>query len=165
MKRSLCDQCHYPEITCICSAVNPITCKTQFDIIQHPSEIKVAKNTARICKLCISQTNIWVGEASESFAQLQAELKNEKRRILVLYPEDDAISLDAVITQHFSTSNSIQITTQTTKQDTEETNFDTLNGVADFRILLIDGTWKKAYKIWKLNPWLGNYQKTILPNF
>ncbi len=130
IKRPICSSCHYPAKTCICTSVQPFVCHTQFDILQHPSEVKAAKNTARICKLCIPDINIWVGESEIDFLPLVESLNTGNAKIVLLYPSDE----------------SIEISTFLSKNDH--------NSFGRFRVLLIDGTWKKAYKIMQLNPWL-----------
>jgi len=98
--------------------------------LQHPSEVKAAKNTARICKLCIPELNIWVGESEGDFLPLSESLKKENAKVVLLYPSDESIDISTFISKNSRSS------------------------ASSFRVLLIDGTWKKAYKIMQLNPWL-----------
>ena len=103
-------------------------CATAIDILQHPSETRVAKNTARICKLCLPQTQIWLGEGADDFRQLRAELATEARPVWLLYPGEAAQSFAQLI--------------------------EAVQPQVGVRLLLVDATWKKAYKMWQLNPWL-----------
>jgi DTW domain-containing protein YfiP len=111
-------------------------CATAIDILQHPSETRVAKNTARICKLCLPQTQIWRGESSNDFSQLRAELATEARPVWLLYPGDTARSFAGLI--------------------------EVAQPQGPVRLLLLDATWKKAYKMWQLNPWLESLPRASL---
>ena len=105
------------------------------DILQHPSEQKAAKNTARLVTLCMPKANIWVGENAGDFSELQTQLLAETRPIAVLYPGTGSQPLETVIKQQKSSQQPAQA----------------------LRLLFLDGTWKKAYKLWQLNPWLQQY--------
>jgi DTW domain-containing protein YfiP len=111
-------------------------CATAIDILQHPSETRAAKNTARICKLCLPQTQIWLGEGGDDFYQLRAELVVEARPVWLLYPGKTA---------------------QTVAQLIEASQ-----PQVGVRLLLLDATWKKAYKMWRLNPWLERLPQVSL---
>lgn len=138
MSRTYCSQCHYPASTCICSAISTIECPIRIDILQHPSEQKAAKNTARLLKLCIPSCQIWVGESSEDFIELQMSISHSVEDCFVLYPNDAS-----------------QEATQSTLRRAAAHNP---------RLIVIDGTWKKAFKIWKLNPWLHELKSLHLNN-
>ncbi len=111
-------------------------CATAIDILQHPAETRVAKNTARICKLCVPQTQIWIGQDPADFAALQAELAAETRVVWLLYPSDLAQPFGELIAA--------------------------VQPQVGVRLLLLDATWKKAYKMWQLNPWLDKLPKANL---
>ena len=134
-QRDYCLHCLYPLKTCLCSAVSPINNQTVIDIMQHPSEQKMAKNTARLVTLCAANTNIWPGEVQSDFIELQLQLNKEKRCIFVVYPNDNSQAIEPLFMQE--------------KESAKINN--TCKGV---RLIFLDGTWKKAYKLWQLNPWL-----------
>lgn len=125
-KRSYCEQCQYPTATCICHHVLPVACQSQLTILQHPSEVKAAKNTARLIKLAIKTTNIWVGETANDFLEAQHSLTQSTLPVRVLYP----------------TEHSVKLSDSCPKDQ------------GPYHFVLIDGTWKKAYKLWQLNTWL-----------
>ena len=114
----------------------------RFDILQHPSETKAAKNTARLLALCHQGTKIWVGETPEDFAPLMHEIDTSHRQTLLLYPGDNAITIEEY------------------RQDTT----DERTTATYTRILLLDGTWKKAFKIKQLNPWLNTFPSISIEN-
>ena len=132
MAREYCPHCDYPSTTCLCDAVENINSYIAFDVLQHPSETKVAKNTARILKLCHPLTTIWKGETEADFTLLKHSLDASSNQIFVLYPSKEAWGLQQIRCAQATNSRSI-------------------------RILLIDGTWKKAFKIHQLNSWLKAY--------
>ncbi|WP_158224579.1 DTW domain-containing protein [Agaribacterium haliotis] len=128
MSRRHCPTCAYPLTNCLCAAVHPVVCRTQIDVLQHPREAKAAKNSVRLLKLCLKQQlRIWPGENADDFKTLQNELGSAANTAL-LYPGDSAAPLSAL--------------THSSQQQ------------APLRLLLIDATWRKAYKMWQLNPWL-----------
>lgn len=126
-KRHYCANCAYPQSVCVCSAVSVQTCAYNVVILQHPSEVKQAKNTVRLLQLCIKGIVVHVGESEQDFAQLKTQLINRKG-VALIYPGESSLALEDNL-QHWHNS-----------------DIDTL--------VLIDSTWRKAYKIWQLNPWL-----------
>lgn len=142
-QRNYCLHCLYPLNTCLCSAVSPLNNKTVIDIIQHPSEQKAAKNTARLVALCAANTNIWLGEAKSDFAELLQQLNKETRAIYVVYPNGHSQAVEPLFLQK--------------KENTQTNNTQSDNAYKGIRLIFLDGTWKKAYKLWLLNPWLQAY--------
>ena len=134
MPRSICPHCHYPLTTCCCAVLDTIEHQTQIDILQHPTEATAAKNTAHLCQLSLAHCRIWCGEQPEDFATLQQQLANEHKAIALLYPGDSATPI-----QEFALQPS------------------------PIRLLLIDATWGKAYKMLQLNPWLQQFAQLKLP--
>jgi DTW domain-containing protein YfiP len=100
-------------------------------ILQHPLENKHAKNTARLINLCIPETRIVVGETAQDFATLRSELCHAQTKTWVIYPN-----------QH---SKPLHLAAKTSATTLPET------------LILIDATWRKAYKMWQLNPWLDEF--------
>ena len=133
MAREYCQTCHYPTSVCFCDLITEIRSPVQFDILQHPSEAKEFKNTAKLLALCHQNTTIWQGECSEDFTELREKLADcDSRRTYLLYPSDHAVDLGELAVN----------------TDYNEHNI---------RFLLIDGTWKKAFKIMQLNHWLADF--------
>ncbi|MEJ6475469.1 tRNA-uridine aminocarboxypropyltransferase [Pseudoalteromonas piscicida] len=131
MKRNTCSACQFPLNTCVCSYIGPMI-ENAIDIIvmQHPSEVKVAKNTAKLLSLQLSNVTIYIGENESDFNALRTRCADQ--RVALLYPNDQAHTL-------ISNSNG------TVKLDA---------------IIVLDGTWKKATKLYQLNQWLH-----ALPSF
>lgn len=125
-KRLYCPRCKYPAATCICASITAIDCQSQVTILQHTSEVKSAKNTARLLPLAIEQVALWVGETADDFAEAQQNIQQTQLPLRVVYPSRHSVD----ITQVCSKSK------------------------APYHFVLLDGTWKKAFKLWQLNPWL-----------
>ncbi|WP_350432369.1 tRNA-uridine aminocarboxypropyltransferase [Shewanella sp. H8] len=127
MSRSYCIHCQYPESACVCYALKRVSSQTEVMIMQHPSEVGHAKNTVRLLKLAMPQTRIYVGEVAEDFVELQHYLAAQTKPIYVVYPNEHS---------------------QTVAEA----------GASEAAIIiLVDGTWRKAYRMLQLNPWLGDY--------
>ena len=129
-KRQYCSRCQYPTSVCICSAVSPFAPSARVIILQHPSETGHAKNTARLIKLCSPSTQIISGEQPEDFAQLRIEIEKFPEDYALVYPSESSDPLEAIP--------------------------ETALPLKYRHLIFIDGTWRKAFKIWKLNPWLQN---------
>ncbi|MBQ4835910.1 tRNA-uridine aminocarboxypropyltransferase [Pseudoalteromonas luteoviolacea] len=130
MKRSTCNICHFSIKTCVCDYVCPkLQNKTKIIVLQHPSEVSVAKNTVRLLKLQLADIEVFQGESPEDFlaAQEIARISN----CALLYPDQNADTVET-INRH---------------QQTIEYLF------------VLDGTWKKTHKIAMLNPWLTRLKK------
>lgn len=130
MARTICNNCKFSLRTCVCDAITTVNNGVNVIILQHPSEEKVAKNTAKLLKLSLANCKIITGENNSDFAFLKT-LPIETT--VLLYPSDDALYLDSMSQTY-------------TKAITH--------------LLVIDGTWKKAYKILQLTPLLKQF-KTV----
>ncbi|CAH9058947.1 hypothetical protein PSECIP111951_04085 [Pseudoalteromonas holothuriae] len=130
MKRNCCTKCHYPETTCVCHYVTPsLSNKTKIVVLQYPDEVSLAKNTVRLLKLQLTNICVFTGESSDDFTQVQKITQNQ--RCALLYPNEQAITVQQLSEQHAP----IDV------------------------LIVIDGTWKKTHKIFALNPWLNKLPK------
>lgn len=131
MARELCTNCHYPISHCLCDALTPAAHKTAIIVLQHPSEVKNAKNTVRLLELISPNCKTIVGETEQHFAELRLQIMQQPEHYALLFPDERALNL---------------------QQDKSSS--------VDFKYLLvIDGTWKKAKKILFQNPWLNDVVK------
>lgn len=118
---------------CLCSHVQQIKPQTQLLVLQHPSEVEHKKNSVRVLSLVIPDTQVYVGESEADFAALRAQLSRCQRPIYLVYPSEQSLSVEQQMIS------------------------------ADCVLLLIDGTWRKAFKILQLNPWLTQLPAVHLP--
>ncbi|MCC2616950.1 DTW domain-containing protein [Aestuariibacter halophilus] len=126
-KRAYCPHCEYPLSTCLCSYLCEIASPVHWWILQHPTETKHAKNTARLVSLCMSNSQCLRGETEDDFDVLKQISDRPDRHVVVLYPNADSVALEQVPTAQ-------------------------RRSVTD--VVVLDATWRKAYKLWQLNPWL-----------
>ncbi|MDO6707129.1 tRNA-uridine aminocarboxypropyltransferase [Photobacterium sp. 1_MG-2023] len=120
-----CERCGKAVKACICQWVEQVDAKTELWILQHPTEVKQPLGTARILTLALPNARLWVGENFSHDETLNALLSDPNRRVAVLYPGEQASPLS----QSASEQSHHPITT----------------------LILLDGTWKKAYKMWQLS--------------
>lgn len=141
-KRPLCTQCLRPQRTCICHWIRPTEHDVEVLFLQHPLEIDNAKGSARLLHLSLSRSQIVTGEVFAEdalstllyapFSREDDNIENEKIiQPLLLYPdtaEDSNIALPPAL-QQISDCSAIQ-----------------------YRLVVLDGTWRKSRKMLYLNP-------------
>lgn len=109
---------------CYCAAVEPIDTRTRVVILQHPRESDVPINTARIAELALSNATLHVGLDFARDAALRVALSDPAAPAVLLYPSDDAKGLAREAP------------------------------AGPVTLVVIDGTWWQASKLFKLNPLL-----------
>ncbi|GAB6263100.1 tRNA-uridine aminocarboxypropyltransferase [Photobacterium sp. R1] len=120
-----CERCGKAAKACICQWIENVDARTELWILQHPSEVKQPLGTARILTLSLPNARLWVGEDFSKHDEINTLLSDPARHAAVLYPGEGAASLS----QWAAECSPQQRTT----------------------LILLDGTWKKAYKIWQLS--------------
>lgn len=133
-----CAQCGRAKKACICSTIQTLHADTQLIILQHPTEVKRAKGTANILKLSLANCDCFVGEDFSQHALLNERLQQNDYQNLLLYPSLEATELSQWVTH----------ADQTKK----------------VRLILLDGTWKKAFKIYQLSKNLHTLPACRLPD-
>lgn len=134
MSRAQCARCARPLKHCLCSLIPSIQSRTQVLILQHPSEVKHALNTARFLALGLSNAELWVGER---FDQLAVYLAEPGYQTFLLFPGEGAQPLSP-----FKPSGAAQT----------------------LRLIVPDGTWRKARKLLYVNPLLETLPRLTLPD-
>lgn len=127
MPRSICNRCHRPEKVCICEFITHVNNAVEVGVLQHPTEVNQIKGTAVIAKLALSHAQLWVAEDIDQ-ANGFAEWLHDGRDTYLLYPTDERQSVK-------------------TLDATELAN----NRKPDYKVLVLDGTWRKTYKMMQLN--------------
>ncbi len=87
MSRPLCPRCCRPLSHCLCALIPSLDSRTRVLILQHPSEVKHALNTARLAALGLVNAQLCVGEV---FADLATLLQRPGYRSCLLFPGEDA---------------------------------------------------------------------------
>ncbi|QYJ85971.1 DTW domain-containing protein [Shewanella mesophila] len=132
MKRPNCPDCQYPTNACLCASIRPLATSVELVVLQDPGEVKHAKNSVKLMKAVIPDLQVVVGETAEDFMVLKSYLDSQIKPIFVLYPSADSQSVSE------------------------------LSLPKDVILLLIDGTWRKVFKLLALNPWLNQYSAVHL---
>jgi DTW domain-containing protein len=120
----MCWRCRRPRRVCYCAAVRSIETRTRVVILQHPRESDVAINTARIAELCLTSSTLHVGLDFTADRGLHTALSNADAPAILLYPSEGAKDLASEPPP------------------------------GPVTLVVIDGTWWQASKLFKLNPFL-----------
>ncbi len=131
-----CQQCGKTQTLCVCQQCRKHDTKTKVIILQHPDEVKRPLGTAVIAKLCLKQCTLYVGEDFSKHQQLNDAIAQHKGQIAVLFPSEHA---------------------QPAKQ-WRETHCKQAK-----LIIVLDGTWRKAFKMWQLSTNLHALVQLALP--
>lgn len=128
MNRPYCEICELPSRTCICalaSLVEEVHYSGEIHVIQHPTETRHAKNSVRLVKVLMPTLSVWQGETPKELRKLRQQIIETPESWGCYYPCAQSIE---------SSSDAPSL--------------------PETKLLFIDATWRKARKIWHLNPWL-----------
>jgi len=92
MSRPQCPRCLRPQTHCLCPLIPSLDSCTRVLLLQHPSEVNHALNTARLAALGLNNAELIVGEV---FEDLPALLNRPGYRARLLFPAEDAQSMQA----------------------------------------------------------------------
>jgi len=130
-----CSQCGKARKACICESIVALESQVELIILQHPTEEHRPMGTARILSLSLNNSRLLVGEDFREHAELNELLAEPGIAHFVLYPNE--------------VSQSAANLTFQPKQK--------------IRVILLDGTWKKAFKMWQVNTQLHHLPCLHLP--
>lgn len=147
MSRVLCPTCQRPEKACICAFAVSIDNHINVIVLQHPSEVKQSKGTVSLLQQSLSNCQVIVGESFNQCQLLTERLSQYGDNVVLLYPSEQALALD------FSSSN---ISKKSAEKD--------ISPLSEVKcIIILDGTWKKAYRMFMLNTFLHQLKHVALP--
>ncbi len=132
MSRACCERCLRPQTHCLCPLIPQLDSRTRVLVLQHPSEVGHALNTARLATLGLTNAELRVGEVFDDLSTLLSPPGYQAR---LLFPADDAQLLQAY---------------------TERAEAQPL------LLVVPDGTWRKARKLLYLNPLLASLPRVTL---
>lgn len=92
MPRIHCPRCQRPQSHCLCPLIPSLDSRTRVLLLQHPSEVNHALNTARLAALGLNNAELIVGEVFEDLPRL---LNQPGYRARLLFPADDAQPIQA----------------------------------------------------------------------
>ncbi len=129
-----CLQCLKTKKACICKWITPISTEIELIILQHPTEAKRPLGTAKILSLSLANSRTLIGENFTANTELNQLLADDNYQHHVLFLDNTSQPIEVGL-------NHIE-----KKQ----------------RVILLDGTWKKAYKMWQLSTNLHSLPKVHL---
>ncbi len=111
----------------------PLENRTPLYILQHPYEVAHPKGTAALLAASLQQAEIRVGEDFSGDTWLNDLLADPSLRCYLLWPDEEAISPVELRQQMESVS----------------------SGATSVAFILLDGTWRKAFRMLQSNPALA----------
>lgn len=136
MPRPSCLRCARPVTHCLCAAIPSVASRSSVLILQHPSEVGHALNTARLLALGLNNAQLLVGEVFDDLAE---RLNRPSHEVRLLFPGEQAEPLNVAV---------------------EAVN---ASSMQPFLLVVPDGTWRKARKLLHLNPCLAALPRVCLP--
>ncbi|BBL88286.1 DTW domain-containing protein [Vibrio rotiferianus] len=133
-----CSQCGKSRKACICQWIVPLANEVELIILQHMSEEHRPLGTARILNLSLNHCTCLIGEDFSDNDALNALLEDDAYQHFILYPSEQSLCLSTL-------------------------SADESAAVKKIRLILLDGTWKKAYKMWQLSTNLHAIPTVKLP--
>ena len=134
-----CSNCGRAKKACLCAWITPITTNVELIILQHPTEVDKAKGTAKILTLSLANSRCFVGEDFTHHEELNQLLADTASACYVLFPQQTSISITQISPSQVATKKKM-------------------------RVILLDGTWKKALKIYRLSANLQHLPSLHLPD-
>lgn len=147
MSRKLCFNCERPERACICDFTVAIANETHVAILQHPSEVSQSKGTVALLAKSLQSCQVIVGEDFSANNQFLALLK--QYQLLLLYPGEKAQALNRPYLAQLPA-------TKTSDQAKQS---------KPLCLLILDGTWKKVYRMFMLSNKLQQLPQVCLPDY
>ena len=130
-----CQSCGKAKKACICKWIQPVDTEVELIILQHPTEVNRPKGTEKILTLSLKNCHCFVGEDFSEHRELNQLLADDGYQHLLLYPKEGALPLEEIEPA----------------------------GDGKWRVILLDGTWKKAFKIYQLSSNLHAIPAIALP--
>ncbi|MCW8935174.1 MAG: DTW domain-containing protein [Gammaproteobacteria bacterium] len=126
MSRAFCYQCHRAKVACLCGRIEKQPNEIKIIILQHPDEVNNPKGTGIIAELGLQHHQKWVSEDFSKHEALINFITENRAETAILYPTEGANVIS--------------------KEKTGLENLKLKN------LIVIDATWRKAKKMWALQP-------------
>ena len=128
-----CTRCTRALKACLCEYIVPLENRTPLYILQHPYEVAHPKGTAVLLAASLQQAEIRVGEDFSGDRWLNDLLADPSLRCYLLWPDEEAISPAELRGQMAGVS----------------------PGATAVAFILLDDTWRKAFRMLQSNPALA----------
>ncbi|WDE03432.1 DTW domain-containing protein [Thalassomonas viridans] len=138
MARQYCCQCQRPEKACICHLMTRVDNAPHVVVLQHPGEVGQSKGTLPLLAGSLVSCTVLVGEDFSEHEELKFLLERYRDNIYLLYPSEGARELGSG-------------------------QFLGQPAGGDSCIILLDATWKKAYRMYMLSKVLHQIPHICLP--
>ena len=132
VRRAQCARCLRPQKTCICAWITPVAVATEVVILQHPLETDNAKGSARLLHLSLPGSQLVHGE---TFTDRQWQALRADRHTVLLYPDPPGTAASPSLAG---------------------------TDLAQLRVIVLDGTWRKSRKMLHLDPRLQQLPRLAL---
>lgn len=124
-----CTRCTRALKACLCDYVERVAHLAPIHILQHPAEVGHPKGTAALLAASLSRVHLHVGESFADADWLATLLADPKVRCAVLWPDETALTLAEAKAQWGGLDEGLTV-----------------------HFILLDGTWRKAYRMLHSNP-------------
>ncbi|MEM0555066.1 MULTISPECIES: tRNA-uridine aminocarboxypropyltransferase [Aeromonas] len=128
-----CTRCARALKACLCEYIVPLENRTPLFILQHPYEVAHPKGTAVLLAASLQQAEIRVGEDFSGDRWLNDLLADPSLRCYLLWPDEESISPAELREKMASVS----------------------PAATAVAFILLDGTWRKAFRMLQSNPALA----------
>jgi DTW domain-containing protein YfiP len=149
LPRTLCLHCQRPEKSCICRFTVGIANDIHVVVLQHPSEVSQTKGTVALLAKSLGSCQVIVGEDFSGDIRLDKIYK--VYHTVLLYPAAQAQILNQQL--------ALQLQTQLQDSNYREVQAKPLC------LVILDGTWKKAYRMFMLSKSLQQLLQICLPDY
>jgi DTW domain-containing protein len=130
-----CKKCCRPKEKCLCGKVTALDNRVKVVILQHPQEQFKALNSARLARLLLKNSDLFVGLSWRNFKKIAGvEEMPSAWGVLFLKPGQSMGSWPVSVINR-------------SNKPVGNTSF--LRG-----IIVLDGSWKQSKALWWRNPWL-----------
>src|ERR1041384_2816708 len=130
--RSICPGCGRPSVVCLCGSIVRVATRTRVVILQHPRESDVPINTARLVELQLERAERHVAIKLDEVPALRARLNDPGAPAILLYPGEGSRDLA------------------------------TSPPAGPVTLVVLDGTWWQAKKLFQQNPELARLPRYSL---
>ncbi|KGJ89857.1 tRNA-uridine aminocarboxypropyltransferase [Colwellia psychrerythraea] len=149
MSRIFCPNCNRPENACICAFTADIANDIHVVVLQHPSEVSHTKGTVALLAKSLRKCQVIVGESFDSDNCFSKVLT--KYQPVLLYPGQQANILN---NNSLATLINLEFTIDEVNEKSKP-----------LCLVILDGTWKKAYRMFMLSTKLQQLSQVCLPEY
>lgn len=166
MSRIFCIGCQRPQKACICAFTTAIANDIHVVVLQHPSEVSQTKGTVALLAKSLQSCQVLVGEAFDDHPCFLNVLAHYQA--VLLYPGEQAQVLSHGLLDSLDDSldDLVGSVAPLLKLPRREQNIENSQlSVQPMCLVILDGTWKKAYRMFMLSKKLPQLPQVCLPEY